>query len=377
LTRLRLLLPIAVLVLLAATLAACGSSGDSGGGGEDPNTVLDQTFSGNTDPVKSGDLSLKLDVNVEGDQGGSLNAELSGPFESQGDNKVPKLDFDVSASGSAQGQSLNFDGGLISTGDAAYVNYKGDDYQVDQSLFDRFKQSVEQAAGQQQSDSSPNNAKQLLQQLGIKDPKELLTNLQNDGTSDVEGTETNHISGDLDVDRLVDSLKSLITAQSALGALGGAASPQIPDASQLDQIKGAVKTAHFDLYSGTDDHILRRLTLDLSVEPTSGTTKKVDINFDISFGKVNESQTIEAPSNPKPFSDLLSALGVPAQLLDQLGGGALGNLGGGSSGGTGSSTPSVPDLGGSAQAQQAQKYLQCIAKANSSADLQNCQSLAP
>ncbi len=179
------------------------------------------------------------------------------------------------------------------------------------------------------------------------------------------------------MNRLVDSLKSLITAQSALGALGGAASPQIPDASQLDQIKSAVKTAHFDLYSGTDDHILRRLTLDLSVEPTSGTTKKVDINFDISLGKVNESQTIEAPSNPKPFSDLLSALGVPSQLLDQLGSGGLGSLpgvGGGTGSGGGGGTAVTP---GGAQAQQAQKYLQCIAQANTSADLQNCQSLAP
>jgi hypothetical protein len=37
----------------------------------------------------------------------------------------------------------------------------------------------------------------------------------------------------------------------------------------------------------------------------------------------------------------------------------------------------VPDLGGSAQAQQAQKYLQCIAKANTASDLQACQSQAP
>jgi hypothetical protein len=368
LLRFRVLLASSLLAVLATALVACGSSG-GGGGGEDPNKVLDQTFSQAHAKVTSGDLSLKFNLDVKGSQSGTINAELSGPFESQGDKKVPKLDFAVKASANGQGQNFNFDGGLTSTGDAAYVNYKGTDYQVTPSLFDQFKTALQQATPTQ----GQNSSKQFLQLLGVKNAKELLTNLKNDGTSDVEGTTTNHISGDLNVNKVVDAIKNLAANASALGSLGGGTS-QLPSASQLDQIKSAIKTAHFDIYSGQDDHILRRLTIDLGIQPPSGTVDSLDLTFDLTIGKVNESQTINAPSNAKPLADLLSQLGVSPSQLGGLG--ALGATGGGSSSGGGSSGPVAP-TGSGASAGAAQKYLQCVAQASSAADLQNCQSLAP
>jgi hypothetical protein len=371
LTRIRLLFVACMLAVLATGLVACGGGGDNGSG-EDPQKVLDQTFSGDNEKVTSGDLSLSVKVNTTGKDSGSFDASLSGPFENQGDNKVPKLDLQVSASGSGNGQDFNFDGGLTSTGDAAFVNYKGTDYEVDQSIFDQFKSQIESATGQQQSQQS---AGEFFKQLGIDNPKSLLTNLSNDGTDDVEGTETNHISGDVDVGKAVDSFKSLLGSASLLQQLGGS-SANLPSPDQLDQVKDAVKEAHFDIYSGTDDHILRRLTIAVSIEPPSGTTDKVDLNLDFTIGGVNEPQTVEAPSNPKPLRDLLSKLGVPASALGQ-----LGALGGGvpGSGITGKGTPSSPPSGAPSgvDTQQAQKYLQCISQAGSAADLQKCQSLAP
>jgi hypothetical protein len=370
LTRLRLFFSISILALIAAGLVACGSGG--GGGTEDPNKVLDQTFSGDTQKVKSGDLDIKFAVDVTGKQGGKLNAELSGPYESQGSSKVPKLDWDVTAAatGSTTGQDFNFDGGIVSTGDAAYINYKGSDYQVTPALFQQFSQRLEQSAGQTSSNSQ--SSQQLLQLLGVKDVKDLLTNLKSDGTADVEGTSTDHISGDLDVNKVVDSLKNLASSASALGALGGSSS-QLPSASQLDQIKSAIKTAHFDIYSGQDDHILRRITIDIGVEPPSSSgVNKLDANFDVTLGKVNEPQTITAPSGAKPFTELLQQLGVsPSQL------GGLGSLGGGTSGGGGSSGPSLAPTGGGASSAQTQKYLTCVSQASSAAGIQACNTLLP
>ena len=379
-TRFRMLFVVCALFAAAALVVACGGGSGGGSSSESPQKVLDQTFSGDTASIDSGNLDLTVKVDVSGDQGGSLDAKLSGPFENQGKSKVPKLDLKVSASGNgSDSQNFNFDGGLTSTGDAAYVNYKGSDYQVDQSLFDRFKQQVESAAGQQTKKQG--SAKALFNALGIKDPKSLLTNLSNDGSADVEGTQTTHVSGDLDVAQLIDGLKNAAGSANALGALGGSSS-QLPSQQDLDQIRNSIKTAHFDVYSGNDDHILRRLTIDLSIEPPSGSTKKVDVNFDFTIGDVNQPQTIEAPSNPKPFSELLSSLGVPAGALGQLGSLGLGSSGGGSSsGGSGSSSggsgSTSPLPGSSGNAQQAQKYLQCISKAGSAADLQKCQSLQP
>ena len=372
-TRTRLLFALLALALsaCAAFFVACGGSSDSGSSDESPQKVIDQAFSGDTGKVDSGNLDLSLKVDVSGRQGGTLDATLSGPFENEGEAKVPKLDFDVSASGSGRGSNdFSFDGGLTSTGDAAFVNYKGTDYEVDKSIFDRFKQQVESGAGQQTQNQG--SGKALLQALGIDDPKALLTNLSNEGTADVEGTETTHVSGDLDVSKLVEGLKNLSSTAGALGALGGS---QLPSTDQLNQISDAIKQAHFDIYSGNDDHILRRLTIVLGLEPSSGSADKIDVNFDFTLGDVNGSQTIEAPSNSKPFSELLSSLGVDPSAL-----GALGQLGLGS-GSSGSdsttTTPTAPPGQGSPNAQQAQEYLKCISGATSAADLQKCQSLQP
>jgi hypothetical protein len=74
------------------------------------------------------------------------------------------------------------------------------------------------------------------------------------------------------------------------------------------------------------------------------------------------------------LAGLLSQLGVsPSQL------GGLGSLGVPGSGILGKGTPSSPPSGtpSGASSGAAQKYLQCVAKAGSAADLQKCQSLAP
>jgi hypothetical protein len=361
-SRFRHFCAIAALAASATMLIACGGGG---GGGEDPNKVLDQTFSSSLPTVKSGDLTEKLSIKTKGARPISLDADLSGPFQTQA-GQASKLDLGVKFDFSGRGQNINFDGGVISTGNAAFVNYKGTDYQAPSSLLDQFK-SFAQAQGALQGQNK--SAKQLLDLLGIKDPKSLLKNLRNDGEADVEGTTTNHISGDLDVEKVVGTLKSALRNASAISALGGGTS-NLPSAEQLDKIKSAVKEAHFELYSGKDDHLLRRLTIVVSIAPSSGSVRGVDVNFDYSLGKVNEPQTIEAPSSPKPFGDLLKQLGFsPSQL------GGLGSLG--ATGGGGTSTvpaPSAP-ANPSANGAQAQRYLSCISKANTATDLQRCESL--
>lgn len=368
-----LLLAALSLFAAAALLAACGGSSEDRSS-LSPGEVLDQTFSADNDAVDSGKVDLKLKVDVAGKQAGTIDAALSGPFESQGSKEVPKFDVNVAASGTgaAAGSDFDLNGGLTSTGGSAFVNYKGSDYQVDQAVFDRYKKQVSSAA----SDNTQNKSSltQLLNRFGINDPKELLTNLENKGTTDVKGTETTRVSGDLDVAKLIDGLKSLSTGAGILGALGGGAS-QLPDPAQLDQLKNSITEAHFDIYSGNDDHILRRIAIAFSIEPKTGTTDKADVNFDLTLADVNASQTIEAPANPKPFSELLSALGVNAGSL-----GALGQLGLGVGGGTNGGTTGgggAQDLTPSGTTAQDKQFLKCVSQAASAADLQKCQSLAP
>ena len=131
----------------------------------------------------------------------------------------------------------------------------------------------------------------------------------------------------------------------------------LPSTDQLKQVEDAVKTAHIDVYTGEDDHLLRKLAITLDIAPPAGTASgisDVSIDFSITLNDVNQPQTITAPQNAKPLSDLTGQLG---------GLGILGGLSGGSSlGGTSSSgsSGSVPSTGSSAAGQQ---YIQCALKA--------------
>ena len=365
---------IAVLVLTALVplaLVACGG-GDSGG--EDPQQVIDETFS-NDQSITSGVLDLALNASA-GDQG-SFSASLKGPFQTEEGNAaaIPQLDWTVNASGEGAGQSFNFDGGLTVTEDNAYVTYQGQAYEVGKEAFKQAQSSFESQAGQSSSKSQgfAESCKQAIQQAGGGgdesaceiDFSAWLTNLSNDGTSDVEGTDTDHISADVDIDQMFSDIGGLITAFPASGLSTSGLDPKQVQA-QLEQVKGAVQSPHIDVYSGTDDHLLRKLDLSLTIDPSeiaSGTpvpVPPVDLEFSITFSDVNQSQTVEAPSGAKPISDLLSQLGL----------GGLGPLSGvgGSSLGGGTTLPG----GGSASAGD---YNTCIQQATSPADYKQCLKL--
>jgi hypothetical protein len=348
---------------IPAAVAGCGGSGDSG---EDPQTVLDQTFNNDT-KVSSGVVDITANVSA-GDQG-SFDFELKGPF--QGDpndpNALPQLDWTATASGQGAGQTIDFSGQLVVTQDNAYIVYNGQTYEVGTDTFNQFKDAFSKQTAQSGGSSTSGqtftqNCEAAVQQAG-GDPSacdisfsDWLTNLSNDGSADVDGTSTTHISGDANVSQIVSDLIE-IAKQT-----GGTAASSI-DTSQLDQVEQAISGAHIDVYSGQDDHLLRKLDFTLSIDPSAiaGATpvpiSSVDVEFAVTLSGVNEDQTVSAPSGPtKPLSDLLGGLGA--------------------FGGLGSSLPGGSGLGGSSGgSSSSQKYLDCVSKATSSADQQKCLSL--
>ncbi len=376
-SRLRTFFLFGTVLALAAVLAACGSSG--GGSNENPQKVVDDaTLKG----IKSGKVDLSLGVNVEGDKGGKVDVSLSGPFQSQDNSQLPQLDMTAKASGSINGKDVNFDGGLTLLSDRAFVNYKGTEYEVDPTTFSFVKSMIQQAQQQGQGAQGQGGVSKSCQNAvsGLK-ISDFVNNLSNDGSSDVGGTGTTHVSGDLDVSGAIDQLVKIVGNPACSSQLGSAGS--LPSASQLDQAKSqvssAVKTAHVDLYVG-DDNIVRRIAAELTIEPPAGSggPKKIDLSLDLTLTDVNQPQTITAPSGAKPLSQLFQQLGVnPTSLLGPGGlSGGAGGLGGllkGISGGAvgGSSGGSVGSAGAKSQA-----YLKCLQSATTPADLQKCASLS-
>jgi hypothetical protein len=351
-TRFRALSICAVALASALLVVACGG----GGNDEDPQQVLQQTFS-NPTSIQSGtfDLDLRLETSG-GDNPGSFEAKLGGKFASQGPDQFPKFDIDASIKADSGSESLSRTGGLTSTGDQAFVNYQGTDYVVPQQLYDEFTTTYAGLQGQSGTDKSGS----LLKALNIS-PANWLTDLKNDGTADVEGTQTIHISGSANVPKLVEDLKAV--AERAGTAVGNV------DTQQLDQLDNVVQSGDIDVYAGQDDKLLRRFQIHAVLKPPPGTPSAPDsltVDFEINFADVNKPETFTAPANAQPLNNLVQTLG-----------GSSGQLGDALRGGLGTSG-ALPESGGSTTAPSpsgVQAYQQCLSQASGSDELQKCADL--
>jgi hypothetical protein len=367
LSRFRIFVLFAALAALATAFAACGGSDKSS---EDPQTVIDNaTLKG----VTSGNLDLSLGVNAEGDEGGNIDVSLSGPFQSGAKGDLPQLDMTASAKGTAKGEDVDFEGGLTLLSDRAYVEYEGTEYEVDPTTFgfvkSGFEQAQQQGGGAEENPADVSACQEAATGLNVGD---FVDSASNEGSADVDGTDTTKISGDLNVGAAIDALIKL-TENPACSSQLEAAGP-LP-IGELEEAKGeltsAVKKAHVEVYVGDDD-IIRKLAAELTIEPQGAENEKVEVEFELSLSGVNEEQDISAPSGAKPLQGLFQKLDVnPIELLESFSSGeGLGDLiegvaGAGPSSGGGSSS------GGSGGG----GYRGCLEAAETPADLQQCASM--
>ncbi len=349
----RILRPLAplTLVLAAAFLVACGGGGETEGkklsSTSDPQKVLDDTFSAEGKKVESGRFDLKLSVNATGggsELQGPIDISLGGPFQSEGEDKVPKFDIDLEFSGA--GQSIK--AGAASTGEKGFLSFNGTDYSVPDDVFKQFAEGYTQAQ-KENSDSGG-----TLEELGIT-PQDWLNDPEVDENSSVEGTDTVKVSGPIDVPKLLDDVNTLLGKAGSLGIPNTGQLPSSLTDEQKQQVEDAVKTADVTIESGKDDSILRRIAFTLSLEDPTGSGGNADIEFDLTLSGLGEDQSIEEPSDTKPLNDLIGQLG---------GLGGLGALGGASGG------------GGGASADAAAEYSECVQQAGTDQGaLQECAEL--
>jgi hypothetical protein len=361
LSRARILTLFVALIALAATFAACGGSSDS------PQAIVDEaTLQG----VESGNIDLSLGIDVKGEKSGHVDVSLNGPFQSESEAELPELDLTAKAKGSIGDEDIDFDGGItLLGGNKGYVGYEGAEYEVDPTTFSFVKSTLKKRGGGQSSEAAA--CQDAAGELKVGD---FMENLSEGESADVDGTSTTKISGDLNASAALDTAGELIEDPACKEQLS-AAGP-LPSGAELDAakstVKDSVKNAHVELYVG-DDHIVRRLVAEATIEPPKGNAKgakTVELDLDLKLTGVNEEQTISAPKSSKPLSDLFLKLGInPLELLGTLNGqgGGLGSLleslnsaGGGSS----------SEGGGSGGGQQA--YLECLQGAHTATAIQNC-----
>jgi hypothetical protein len=103
-------------------------------------------------------------------------------------------------------------------------------------------------------------------------PQNWVRDLKSEGTETVGGVETEHISGRIDLQGMINDIKVLVGNPDAI----------MPKAS---------KSAEFDVWVGKDDHLMRRVTADMVFR------NGARITADVRLSDINGSQRIAAPKH--------------------------------------------------------------------------------
>jgi hypothetical protein len=317
-TTIRAAVALLALISCACLLSACaGASGNA-------QTLLDETFSGRTE-IESGDVNLSVALSAAG-RGATTNplaVRLSGPFQNVGAGKLPR--FALQLQFSAAGHALQ--AGATSTGSALFVQLAGSWFSTPSSTYKALEQGYEQATKR----ASTAKAHSTFSSLGIE-PGRWLSNPSEVGTTTIAGVQTVHLSANVNVPAFLADVSKFSQAGAALG-LGSTATEALSPTA-ITELAKSIKSAHVDVYTGQSDRLLRRLEVSATVSGTPqtqallGGLSSADIKVLLEFSNLNKPQTISAPSNPQPPSQLLPALQQLVGVLRGVGSGSSGSSAG-------------------------------------------------
>jgi hypothetical protein len=364
---------LAVLALLLALLAlgatACGGEGSDGASGssDDPAALLRDTF-GADHPIRSGRVDANLDVDLRGlaQLTEPLNLHLSGPFQSNGGAKLPDFALDVDFQG---GQRPVTVGAVFAQG-GGFLTIEGQAFDLGSDIYNSFKQGYEKAKADAAKSGAAQKDQTTLAALGIS-PLRWLKDPKNVGTEDIAGTETVHVASDVEVGKLLQDISTLLGKAKSVTSSAGASVPGRLTAQQRDAITRSIKSAKVDVWTGAEDHTLRKVAVDIQVDvpedlrAQAGNLRTGHLILQVTIAQLNQHQAIRKPVGARPLSELRSALQQ------------LGLLGTSGSGGAASSTApqgtaTTPQDTGSGAGAPAD-YAKCLADAGEDlAKVQGC-----
>ena len=303
---------LALLLFGATGVAACG------GADRQSSALLERALER---PVASADVVVDLTVAAEGAAGVDepLRLRLSGPYRSGDGRRLPSFDWDLAFSGVGQ----NVSAGLVSTGDNAFVTFLGSAYEVGERKVARHNRELARAARKRPRGS--------LEDLGV-DPRSWIEGAETEGDDTVVGTETTHLSGRVDVARMLSGLQR---------AKPGSARGKRHELTQAERrrLLESVEGNRFDVWVSKGDETIRRLSAEVDLKAPAGRrlppesarggplaalagAERARVELSIELSDVGGDQRIQAPASPRPLSEL-------GRTLEGMGrGGAMGGPGG-------------------------------------------------
>lgn len=232
--------------------------------------------------IKSANVTVDLSMKAQGQE---TKLQLAGPFQSNGENKLPSVDWKLNIT--AAGMPEPIAGQIISTGDDAFVVYDGETYQVGKANIAKLKLSGG-GGGMESAD------------IG-----KMLTKMQDwfpetSGTQDAEldGEPVTRISGKLDLSAALEDMKDMAKQPGASGFEG------LEDLSSKDlkEVEKVVSDPNFTIDVGKSDGKLRRIAANMTINADG---EKGQVALSVKLADVDQPVDIQAPTSGRPIEELM------------------------------------------------------------------------
>ncbi len=266
----------ACVVALSLAFTGCGGGEASAPAGE----VLSQTAS-KLGEIRSGELKLKILIEPQRNSDDEFGFEVTGPFELAGAGELPKADVEYTQTANGESETVR----VISTGEQAFVEVDDETYELSDTQEAELRSTGGELSG---------GFDELRVDDWIVDPE------ASDG-GEVGGAETDKVTGDLDLVAIVNDLAEVARSFSASA---------VPELSSADRVRlsEAVEETTFELFSGKQDRLLRRLLLEADVafevapqiRQALGDIAGAKVTFELEIANPNEPVEVEAPENAQP-----------------------------------------------------------------------------
>ena len=263
------------LLLGVAVLAGCG------GGDADPAAILSQTAA-NLGKIRSAE-SMHLKLLVDPGDGAPFGFELVGPVSLCESEPLPTLDVEYTQIANGQEAAVR----IVADGEQAFVV-------VDETAYEL---GEEQEADLRSACEDLEDAGGGLESLRVGD-------WVRDADAST-GDEVDTVTGELDVVAVVNDLVDIARA------FGGSTLARL-DPDDARRISEATEDSRFELETGHDDHLLRRLALEAELgfdvpedlRRALGEAVGGMFTFELELDGPNERVDVQAPQNARPSNEL-------------------------------------------------------------------------
>ena len=331
---------IIVALILVVGAAGCGGTANANlaAGDQSPQAILTAALAASEDMTETAgsfDFSLTFDVDTS-----QMPAEalafldepmvMSGTFAYADDPRAGEFTVALSMAGETM------DVGMKLVENKFWLSLLHQWYEAPSEMEELMGRSFEQ-------ETQLAEIKTLLDELGI-DPVTWFKDLRLVGEEKIDGAAVYHLAGSPDIAKVMADLMGLMQSKeftSLVDPTGTMSGPMgmegfLPSADDLQemqtQLAEVFKDFTIDLWVTTDDSMLRKAAMTLSLVPPAGEEtggfNSMALNASISLQDVDGAVTVEPPASALPFSALEKAMEENPEMFFGPLMGLMGGLGG-------------------------------------------------